>query len=47
MAAVRLAWHHRWVTVVPAAALDSLRGLALGDAFGETWFFRPAGEVEQ
>lgn len=47
MAAARLAWHHRWVTVVPAAALDSLRGLALGDAFGETWFFRPADEVEQ
>ncbi|WP_239086651.1 ADP-ribosylglycohydrolase family protein [Catellatospora methionotrophica] len=25
-----------------AAALRSLRGLALGDAFGETWFFQPA-----
>jgi ADP-ribosylglycohydrolase len=28
------------------AALAALRGLALGDAFGETWFFRPAGELE-
>lgn len=28
------------------AALHSLRGLALGDAFGETWFFRPADQVE-
>jgi ADP-ribosylglycohydrolase len=28
------------------AATRSLQGLALGDAFGETWFFRPAGEVE-
>jgi ADP-ribosylglycohydrolase len=28
------------------AATRSLHGLALGDAFGETWFFRPAGEVE-
>jgi ADP-ribosylglycohydrolase len=34
----------------PPAALDSLRGLALGDAFGERWFplFRPAAQaVEQ
>ncbi|BCJ47394.1 hydrolase [Actinoplanes ianthinogenes] len=23
-----------------------MRGLAMGDAFGETWFFRPAAEVE-
>jgi ADP-ribosylglycohydrolase len=29
------------------AARASLRGLALGDAFGETWFFMPAGFVEQ
>jgi ADP-ribosylglycohydrolase len=28
------------------AAKRSLHGLALGDAFGETWFFRPADEVE-
>jgi ADP-ribosylglycohydrolase len=28
------------------AALNSLRGLALGDAFGETWFFQPADKVE-
>ncbi|GIH05122.1 hypothetical protein Rhe02_31890 [Rhizocola hellebori] len=47
LVAIRLAWHHRWVFAVPAAALDSLRGLALGDAFGDTWFLRPAGEVEQ
>ncbi|WP_212827769.1 ADP-ribosylglycohydrolase family protein [Polymorphospora rubra] len=24
-----------------------MRGLALGDAFGETWFFRPAGTLEE
>jgi ADP-ribosylglycohydrolase len=29
------------------AAKRSLHGLALGDAFGETWFFHPASEVEQ
>ncbi|HLT10832.1 MAG TPA: ADP-ribosylglycohydrolase family protein [Micromonosporaceae bacterium] len=29
------------------AALDSLRGLALGDSFGEQWFFRPASEFER
>ncbi|WP_231921180.1 ADP-ribosylglycohydrolase family protein [Micromonospora auratinigra] len=29
------------------SATDALRGLALGDAFGETWFFRPAGEVRR
>lgn len=29
------------------AATRSLHGLALGDAFGATWFFRPAEEVEQ
>ncbi|GAA1824727.1 ADP-ribosylglycohydrolase family protein [Luedemannella flava] len=29
------------------AAFDSLRGLALGDAFGETWFFRPAADVDR
>ncbi len=29
------------------AALNSLRGLALGDAFGETWFFQPADRVEE
>ena len=28
------------------AAKLSLHGLALGDAFGETWFFRPADEME-
>jgi ADP-ribosylglycohydrolase len=28
------------------AATRSLHGLALGDAFGETWFFRPAGQME-
>ncbi|GAA4605279.1 ADP-ribosylglycohydrolase [Actinoplanes octamycinicus] len=28
------------------AAVSALRGLALGDAFGETWFFRPAEQVE-
>lgn len=28
-------------------ALDSLRGLALGDAFGETWFLRPAADIER
>ncbi|MBV1851724.1 ADP-ribosylglycohydrolase family protein [Catellatospora tritici] len=27
--------------------LTSLHGLALGDAFGETWFFKPADRVEQ
>ncbi|WP_027345601.1 ADP-ribosylglycohydrolase family protein [Hamadaea tsunoensis] len=27
------------------AARRSLDGLALGDCFGETWFFRPAGQV--
>jgi hypothetical protein len=25
---------------LPRAAADSLRGLALGDGFGERWFFR-------
>ena len=28
------------------AAHDGLRGLALGDAFGEQWFFRPAAELD-
>jgi ADP-ribosylglycohydrolase len=28
------------------AAARSLQGLALGDSFGETWFFRPAEQVE-
>jgi ADP-ribosylglycohydrolase len=28
------------------AATRSLHGVALGDAFGETWFFRPAAEME-
>jgi ADP-ribosylglycohydrolase len=28
------------------AATRSLHGLALGDAFGETWFFRPAKQME-
>jgi ADP-ribosylglycohydrolase len=35
------------VTPNTAAAERSLRGLALGDAFGETWFFRPASELER
>lgn len=26
--------------------MASMRGLTLGDAFGETWFFRPAGTLE-
>lgn len=30
-----------------AAGRDSLSGLALGDAFGETWFSVPAGEAEE
>ena len=30
-----------------ARARDSLHGLALGDAFGETWFRISAGEAEQ
>lgn len=30
---------------VPGAAADSLRGLALGDCFGERWFFRPGSEA--
>ncbi|HZM82489.1 MAG TPA: ADP-ribosylglycohydrolase family protein [Candidatus Limnocylindrales bacterium] len=30
-----------------ARAQIALRGLALGDAFGETWFFKPAEFVEQ
>jgi ADP-ribosylglycohydrolase len=34
------------MSINPAAAFDALRGLALGDAFGETWFFRPAAELE-
>jgi ADP-ribosylglycohydrolase len=29
------------------AATLSLHGLVLGDAFGETWFFRPAEQVER
>jgi ADP-ribosylglycohydrolase len=29
-----------------AAAVSAMRGLALGDAFGETWFFRPAEVLE-
>jgi ADP-ribosylglycohydrolase len=28
------------------AAYAALRGLALGDAFGETWFFRPLAEMD-
>jgi ADP-ribosylglycohydrolase len=28
------------------AAVSAMRGLALGDAFGETWFFRPAEVLE-
>ncbi|MDI1462083.1 ADP-ribosylglycohydrolase family protein [Catellatospora sp. KI3] len=30
-----------------APTLTSLHGLALGDAFGETWFFKPADQVER
>ena len=33
------------MTVNRSAALDSLHGLALGDAFGQTWF-RPDGDAE-
>jgi ADP-ribosylglycohydrolase len=29
-----------------SAAVAAMRGLALGDAFGETWFFRPAEVLE-
>jgi ADP-ribosylglycohydrolase len=29
-----------------SAARDSLEGLALGDAFGETWFLRSAAQIE-
>jgi ADP-ribosylglycohydrolase len=29
-----------------AAAIAAMRGLSLGDAFGETWFFRPAEILE-
>ncbi|GAB3842217.1 ADP-ribosylglycohydrolase family protein [Dactylosporangium cerinum] len=28
------------------AATRSLHGTALGDAFGETWFFRPADQMQ-
>lgn len=30
---------------MPGAAADSLRGLALGDGFGERWFFRGNSET--
>jgi ADP-ribosylglycohydrolase len=41
-------WDHRVMTTSPAdRALDSLRGLALGDAFGETWFRISAGDAER
>lgn len=33
------------VTTMPDAAADSLRGLALGDGFGERWFFRGNSEA--
>jgi ADP-ribosylglycohydrolase len=35
------------VTAGVEAATRSLHGLALGDAFGETWFFRPAAEMQR
>jgi len=38
--------HAGWVAD-RVRALATLRGLALGDAFGETWFGRPARLVEQ
>jgi ADP-ribosylglycohydrolase len=37
---VRLERHDDWVFGASAVALDSLRGLALGDGFGERWFHR-------
>jgi ADP-ribosylglycohydrolase len=33
------------MTSIPSAAADSLRGLALGDSFGERWFFRGNSEA--
>jgi ADP-ribosylglycohydrolase len=34
------------MTTNASAAWRSLQGLALSDSFGETWFFRPADQVE-
>ncbi|MEV6521968.1 ADP-ribosylglycohydrolase family protein [Longispora sp. NPDC051575] len=34
-------------TAASDAARHSLRGLALGDSFGETWFFRPAADLDR
>jgi len=36
-------WHYQRMLPNTIAAHQGLRGLALGDAFGETWFFKPAG----
>jgi ADP-ribosylglycohydrolase len=35
-----------WSVGLRGRAFDSMRGLALGDAFGELWFFRPAAEID-
>jgi ADP-ribosylglycohydrolase len=50
----RLGWDYRLMNVTEAQgaeradrARDSLHGLALGDAFGETWFRLSAGEAER
>jgi ADP-ribosylglycohydrolase len=50
----RHGWDHRLVNATEALgavhadrARDCLHGLALGDAFGETWFRISAGEAEQ
>src|SRR5690242_20616881 len=37
-------WQHGWMPL-PHAAHDSVHGLALGDAFGERWFFVPPTRV--
>jgi ADP-ribosylglycohydrolase len=42
----RVAWHDEPMFANVDAATRSLNGLALGDAFGETWFFRPAAEMD-
>jgi ADP-ribosylglycohydrolase len=39
-------WQYRWMLTNAVAANRALHGLALGDAFGETWFFRPAAQMQ-
>jgi ADP-ribosylglycohydrolase len=40
------ACHHQVMIPNVEAATRSLHGVALGDAFGDTWFFRPAEQMQ-